>query len=599
MNAPIPDKSLTPLSDEQHRIFQQLIVSLNAEQIAWVGGYLTAVVPRAGGTASTAAGGAADITILVGSQTGNSEALAALAQQTASSRGLKTVVKKMGDYKLPQLKNEKFLMVIVSTHGEGVPPDNAKEFYDFLHSKRAPALKNTQFSVLGLGDSSYEFFCKMGKDFDKRLEELGASRYHPRVDCDVDYDNAAEAWIKGALDVLATKVEVSEPAPGFAGGSFAAPSASAYSRKNPFPALLLDNIVLNGRDSAKETRHVELSLEGSGLTYEPGDALGVYPTNAPDVVDELVAALHFKHSDGVNVEGETVTLNQALRRHFEATIITRPVIKNYAALARNKKLDELLDEKSKDALNDYLHGRELVDMVSDFPADDIAPQAFVDCLRKLPPRLYSIASSLKAHPDEVHLTAVAVRYVSHGRRRKGVCSTFLADRIDDDTRVPVYVDHNNNFKLPNDPAVPIIMVGPGTGIAPFRSFIEEREAIGASGKNWLFFGDQHFTTDFLYQAEWLRYLKDGILTRMDVAFSRDQAAKVYVQHRMEEQGRDLYGWLQDGAHFYVCGDEKRMAHDVHEALLNVLSREGGMSREQAEEYVKELQKNRRYQRDVY
>jgi len=598
MNTPFPDKNLTPLSDEQHRLFHQIYSSLSPEQAAWVGGFLTANVPK-GAVSSSVATGVADITILVGSQTGNSETLAKQAHQLAASRGLRTAIKKMGDYKLPQLKAEKFLMVIISTHGEGVPPDNSKELYDFLHSKRAPALKNTQFTVLGLGDSSYEFFCKMGKDFDKRLEELGATRFLPRVDCDVDYESAAETWMSDALTELAKKVEVTAPAAGISMGGFVSPSASVYSRKNPFPAVQLENIVLNGRGSIKETRHVELSLEGSGLTYEPGDALGIYPTNDPGMVDSLVYGLHFKQSDPVMVDGHETSLNQALYRHYESTIITRPVIQKYAVLAKNKQLDALLAEDNKPALNDYLHGREIIDLITDFPADDLTPQAFVDCLRKLPPRLYSIASSLKAHPDEVHLTAVAVRYLSHGRSRKGVCSTFLADRIDESTTIPVYIDQNNNFKLPSDPSRPIIMIGPGTGIAPFRAFIEEREAIGATGKNWLFFGDQHFMTDFLYQAEWLKHLKAGLLTRMNVAFSRDQAHKVYVQNKMEENSRDLYAWLQEGAHFYVCGDEKRMAHDVHEALLSVVSKEGGLNREQAEEYVKVLQKEKRYQRDVY
>jgi len=598
MNTPFPDKNQTPLNDDQHRLFHQLYSSLSPEQAAWVGGYLTAIVPK-GTTASPAVSGVADITILVGSQTGNSETLANQAYQIAASRGLRTVVKKMGDYKLPQLKAEKFLMVIVSTHGEGVPPDNSKEMYDFLHSKRAPQLKNTQFSVLGLGDSSYEFFCKMGKDFDKRLEELGATRFYPRADLDVDFESGAEAWMNGVFTELAKKVEVTSPPSGVTLGAYSAPSASAYSRKNPFPAVQLENIVLNGRGSSKETRHVELSLEGSGLTYEPGDALGIYPTNAPDVVDGLVYGLHFKQSDVVKVDGQEITLNQALFRHYESTIITRPVIQKYAVLAKNKRLDALLDENNKPALNEYLHGREMIDLITDFPTDDLTPQAFVDCLRKLPPRLYSIASSLKAHPDEVHLTAVAVRYQSHGRDRKGVASTFLADRIEEETTIPVYIDQNNNFKLPSDPSTPIIMIGPGTGIAPFRAFIEEREVIGATGKNWLFFGDQHFMTDFLYQAEWLKHLKAGLLTRMNVAFSRDQDHKVYVQHKMEETSRDLYAWLQEGAHFYVCGDEKRMAHDVHEALLKVISKEGGLNREQAEEYVKVLQKEKRYQRDVY
>ncbi len=595
MQKQLPDRTQTPFNDEQYRIFHQLASTSAPEQLAWLAGFLTA---WSGSSSALPAGGggASDINILVGSQTGNGEKLAEQTMKLAASRGLRASVKKMGDYKLPQLKTEKNLLVIVSTHGEGDPPDNTKELHSFLFSKRAPALKDTHYAVLGLGDSSYEFFCKMGQDFDRRLEELGATRMVPRVDCDVDYESAAEKWMDDVLTNLATRVVAAPVATGLAYS--AAPAASAYSRKHPFPAVVLENLCLNGRGSAKETRHVELSLEGSGLTYEPGDALGIYPTNAPDVVESLLVALRFAGGEQVTVDGRETSIYDALFRTMEATIITRPVLQKYAALARNPKLDELLDEQHKKALNDYLYGRELIDMVTDFPAE-VSPQAFVDCMRKLPPRLYSIASSLKQHPDEVHLTVATVRYQSHGRDRKGVCSTFLSDRIGEYTTVPVYVDHNSNFKLPADPSRPVIMVGPGTGIAPFRAFVEEREAVGASGKNWLFFGDQHFMTDFLYQSEWLKYLKSGVLTRMNVAFSRDQQEKVYVQQRMLEHGADLYAWLQDGAHFYVCGDEKRMAHDVHNALLSIVAKEGGLSAEQAEEYVKNLQKEKRYQRDVY
>jgi len=595
MQKQLPDRTQTPFNDEQYRNFQQLATTAAPEQLAWLAGFLTAWSGSAAAL-PVGGGGASDITILVGSQTGNGEKLAEQTLKLAASRGLRASVKKMGDYKLPQLKTEKNLLVIVSTHGEGDPPDNTKELHGFLFSKRAPALKDTHYAVLGLGDSSYEFFCKMGQDFDRRLEELGATRMVPRVDCDVDYEGPAEAWMDAVLAKLATRVEAAPVASGMAFS--AAPAASTYSRKHPFPAVVLENLCLNGRGSAKETRHVELSLEGSGLTYEPGDALGIYPTNAPDVVESLLVALRFAGGEPVTVEGRETSIYDALFRQMEATIITRPVLQKYAALARNPKLDELLDEQHKKALTDYLHGRELIDMVTDFPAE-LSPQAFVDCLRKLPPRLYSIASSLKQHPDEVHLTVATVRYNSHGRDRKGVCSTFLSDRIGEYTTVPVYVDHNSNFKLPADPSRPVIMVGPGTGIAPFRAFVEEREAVGATGKNWLFFGDQHFMTDFLYQAEWLKYLKSGVLTRMNVAFSRDQQEKVYVQQRMLEHGADLYAWLQDGAHFYVCGDEKRMAHDVHNALLAIVAKEGGLGAEQAEEYVKNLQKEKRYQRDVY
>ena len=604
MHTLLPELSKTPLTDDQHRFFQQFIASLSPEQLAWAGGYLTGLIPKgsglsSGGTTTSDAGGGADITILVGSQTGNSETLAEQTHQFAMRRGLRTVIKKMGDYKLPQLKTEKNLLVIVSTYGEGEPPDNAREIYEYLFSKRAPALKHAHFAVLGLGDSSYEFFCKIGVDFDRRLKELGATRIHQRVDCDVDFESTAEAWMDAVLNELATRVETKPQSADLSLPSFttSTSTSSTYSRKNPFPAVLLENIVLNGRGSIKETHHVELSLEGSGLTYEPGDALGVYPTNAPDVVADLLKALHYNGDEQVHVDGKDTAINDVLFRHYEATTITRPVMQKYALLAKNKSLDQLLDDNHKKDLNDYLYGREIVDLITDFPTENLSPQSFVECLRKLPPRLYSIASSLKQHPDEVHLTVAAVRYQSHGRDRKGVGSTFLADRIDEELTIPVYIDRNNNFKLPADPSTPIIMIGPGTGIAPFRAFVEEREAIDATGKNWLFFGDQHFETDFLYQTEWQRYLKSGVLTRMNVAFSRDQAQKFYVQHLMVEHNKELYAWLQEGAYIYVCGDGQRMAQDVHEALLRIVASQSGL--DNAEEYVANLQKEKRYQRDVY
>jgi len=601
MQTILPELSKTPLNDDQHRFFQQFISSVSPEQLAWAGGYLTGLVAQelvlSSGITTASDGASADITILVGSQTGNSETLAEQTHQLAANRGLRTVIKKMVDYKLPQLKAEKNLLVIVSTYGEGDPPDNAREIYEYLFSKRAPSLKQVHFAVLGLGDSSYEFFCKTGVDFDRRLEELGATRIHQRVDCDVDFESTAETWMDTVLNELAIRLETKPQSAGLLLPSFTTSTSSTYSRKNPFPAILLENIVLNGRGSIKETRHLELSLEGSGLTYEPGDALGIYPTNALDVVDDLLKSLHFNGEEQVNIEGKDIAIRDVLFRHNEVTTITRPMMQKYALLAKNKSLDQLLDDNHKKQLNDYLYGREIVDLITDFPTENLAPQAFVECLRKLPPRLYSIASSLKQHPDEVHLTVGAVRYQSHGRNRKGVGSTFLADRIGEETTIPVYIDRNNNFKLPADPAAPIIMIGPGTGIAPFRAFVEEREAVGASGKNWLFFGDQHFETDFLYQTEWQRYLKSGVLTRMNVAFSRDQEQKFYVQHLMAEHGKELYTWLQEGAYLYVCGDKKRMAHDVHEALLRIVASESGT--DHAKDYVAALQKEKRYQRDVY
>ncbi|MGA0334510.1 MAG: diflavin oxidoreductase [Kiritimatiellia bacterium] len=375
-----------------------------------------------------------------------------------------------------------------------------------------------------------------------------------------------------------------------------APAVSEFSKKNPFPAPLLERINLNGKGSSKETLHLELLLEGSGLSYQPGDALGVIPSNDVGVVEEVIAALGANPDEDVVTSAGIESFRDALMSRYEITTITRPFLRGYADLAESKELSALIADSDK--LNDWMYGREIIDVLQTWPVKGLPTGEFTDLLRKLPPRLYSIASSLNAHPDEVHLCVGVTRYEAHGRIRKGVCSTYLADRVGLDETIRVYVDANKNFKLPASIDTPVIMVGPGTGVAPFRAFVEEREIQGG-GKNWLFFGEQHFDTDFLYQIEWQQWLKNGILDRVDVAFSRDQKEKLYVQHRMQEQAAKLYAWLEEGAHFYVCGDESRMAHDVHQTLINIVQAQGGKSAEEADSYVKQMQKDRRYQRDVY
>lgn len=607
MHIPPLSSAGSPLSAEQIQQFNHLIAGLTPEQASWVSGYLAGVTAArqggsaVGGASAAVPGHGPEVTVLVGSQTGNSDKVAQELKARALARGLKAHVKSMGDYKFPQLKNEKNLLVVVSTQGEGDPPDNAKEFYELLHSKRAPKLAGTAFAVLGLGDSSYTHFCKMGIDFDRQLEKLGARRLHDRADCDVDYEDTAVGWIDGVLGKLGAETGAA-PSGGTVvavpGVGFAAEGAG-YSKKHPFPAPILENLVLNGRGAEKETRHVELSLEGSGLSYQPGDALGVYPTNSPALVDELIGVLGLQPDDGVTVGGETKSLHHALLHQFEITTLTRPMLQKYAALVSSKKLANLLKEDNLKAYAAYTEGRDVLDVIREFPCKGLKPQELVDVLRKLPPRLYSIASSLAAHPDEVHLTVSVVRYEAHKRPRLGLCSGYLAERVTDDSTVPVYIEHNNNFRLPADPTTPVIMIGPGTGVAPFRAFVEEREAMGATGRSWLFFGEQHFLTDFYYQTEWQGFLKNGALTRMDVAFSRDQEHKIYVQHRMKERAADLYAWLEEGAVVYVCGDEKRMAHDVHQALIDIVREQGKLSAGKADDYVKQLQRDKRYQRDVY
>ena len=598
----------SPFNQEQSELLNRLLPTLTEAQKIWLNGYLsasTATVTNVQESESLTTTSIVEsitepitkeITILYGSQTGNAQGLANKYGNRLKELGFEITVQSMGQFKPNNLKKIKNLLIIVSTHGEGEPPDTALAFHEFLHSKRAPKLENFQYSVLSLGDSSYEFFCQTGKDFDLRLEELGGTRLYPRVDCDLDYDEPANEWFEGIIGSPSLNTESKSTT----NEKVNLPSVqeNVYSRTNPFYAEVLDVINLNGRGSNKQTFHVELSLEDSGITYEPGDSLGIFPTNDPELVDALIKQLGFapEESVSINKQGEVLAFREALLSYFEITVLTKPLVEKYAIVSENKELNELLQS---DKLKAYLEGRDLLDLVTDYPFVQLNAQTFVSLLRKLPARLYSIASSHTANPEEAHLTIGAVRYEANGRKRNGVCSIQMAERLQPGDKVPIYIQNNQNFKLPEDPSTPIIMVGPGTGVAPFRSFMQEREENGVDGKAWLFFGDQHFVTDFLYQTEWQSWIQDGVLTKMNVAFSRDTKEKVYVQHRMLEHSKEIFEWLESGAVLYICGDEKHMAHDVHQTLLTILQKEGNMSLEKAEEYIADLQQNKRYQRDVY
>jgi sulfite reductase (NADPH) flavoprotein alpha-component len=594
----------SPFNQEQAELLNRLLPTFTESQKVWLSGYLAGAasaplasvigVPSQQGTTEGTA--SKEVTILYGSQTGNARGLAKKASTTLEGKGFQVTVSAMSDFKPNNIKKVKNLLIIVSTHGEGDPPDNALTFHEFLHGKRAPKLEDLNFSVLSLGDSSYEFFCQTGKQFDARLEELGGTRLYPRFDCDLDYDEPAAEWLEGIISSLG---EAKGGIPALTQVTSTQSVESTYSRTNPFRAEVLDNLNLNGRGSNKETRHLELSLEGSGISFEPGDSLGIYPENEPELVNLLLEELKWSPDESVtiNKQGEVLSLRDALKTYYEITTLTKPLLEKAAQLTANSDLLELLNDSDK--VKSYLEGHDLLDVVRDFGPVNSSPQEFVSILRKMPARLYSIASSLNANPDEVHLTIGAVRYNAHGRDRKGVCSMFTAERLQPGDTVPIYIQHNENFKLPANPDTPIIMVGPGTGVAPFRSFMQEREETGAEGKSWMFFGDQHFVTDFLYQTEWQKWLKDGVLTKMDVAFSRDTAEKVYVQHRMLEQSKELFQWLREGAAVYICGDEKHMAHDVHQTLIDIIQKEGSLSQEEAEAYLADMQQQKRYQRDVY
>jgi sulfite reductase (NADPH) flavoprotein alpha-component len=599
MNIRLPN---APLTDEQLQQLNNLLQGLEGWQVDWLSGYLSGYRAAQGGTAVTEAapslaGQSIKLTVLYGSQTGNTEAVAGKLAEKAKASGIEVKLWDMAEYKPRELKNEQYLAVLTSTHGEGEPPDNAMDLYEFLASRKAPGLKGLKYSVLSLGDSSYEYFCQTGKDFDERLQKLGATAVIPRVDCDVDYDDLAEKWIAEFVESLTSSMQASAAPPSASAAMSQLETSVQYDRKHPFSAPLLENQLLSGRGSNKEVRHIEISLEGSSLHYQPGDALGVYPQNDPNLVSMLIDALGFDADSPVELDEQTETLTNALMHHREITVLTRPLVEKWSELAQSDELNKLMESKS--AVTEWIRGRDVLDLVQSYPLADIDANGFIKLLRKLPPRLYSIASSQAAVDEEVHITVATVRYNAHNRERGGVASTWLADRLAEDATIPVYIDPNKNFKLPADDDAPIIMIGPGTGVAPFRSFMQEREERGARGPNWLFFGDQHFLTDFLYQTEWLAWRKSGLLTHLDVAFSRDQTEKVYVQHRIREKSIEIWNWLQDGAHIYVCGDADNMAPDVNEALIDIISQQGNKSREDATEYLRQLTRDKRYQRDVY
>ncbi|MBV8899423.1 MAG: sulfite reductase subunit alpha [Verrucomicrobia bacterium] len=575
------------------------------------------------------------VPVFFGSESGNAEALSKRVAKAVQQHGFESKAIGLDKISVKDLAKEKFALIITSTFGEGDPPENAKAFHAELHAADHPGFTNLSYSVLALGDKNYEQFCKCGIDFDKRLEALGARRLYERVDCDVDYEASYQRWQTGVLGVLeAAAKEVApgpapataQPPPGTHGAPAiigdnpveaghvpgptspgktgtatepgAPPAKAAHSRKNPFPAKLLTNRCLSADGSGKEVRHYEISLDGSGLHYEAGDALGVTPTNCPALVDALLHALNCDGEEAVPTsDGHEDSLRIALERHYEITKIPAPLLKAIAEVSADRTLADLMRPEKKEALGHYLWGREVLDLLADFPSVTFKPAEFVSHLKKLQPRLYSISSSLKAFPEQVHLTVSTLRYESFGRKRKGVCSTFLADRVDG--TVPVFVQVSHSFRLPQNGDTPIIMVGPGTGVAPFRAFLHERRAVGAKGRNWLFFGEQHAATDFYYREELDAMLADGHLSKLSTAFSRDQKEKIYVQHRMVETGDELWGWLQEGAHFYVCGDASRMAKDVDLALHTVIEKNGGQGKEGAVEYVKKLKADKRYQRDVY
>ena len=599
-----PARPLTPLPADKAAQLTRLAEGLDADTLYWLSGYLAAlgaqrrIAPSAPATpaAKEVAAAPATLTIVYGSQTGNARRIAEALAREAENASLAVRLLRADAYPLRELATERLLYVVISTQGEGDPPDDARSFLDFLASRRAPKLAQLKYAVLGLGDSSYPQFCAIGNSIDARLAELGASRLFARGEADVEIDAVARPWSEHALrharDVLKTTPGSAKVTP------LRAPVVGpVWHRARPFAAPVLANQRISARDGSKDVRHIELSLEGSGLAYEPGDALGIWAVNPSSLVEDVIETLGENPEREIAIDAERRPLREWLAGKRELTRLTRPFLVANAERARHPDLDRALRPGNEDALRRLLADYQPIDVLREFPARWDA-QEFVAALRPMAPRLYSIASSRKAVGDEAHLTVAVVRYDAFGVPHHGAASSFLAAR-DDDGTVPVFVESNERFRLPADPSRDIVMIGPGTGIAPFRGFLQERAETGASGRNWLIFGNPHFRSDFLYQLEWQHALKQRRLHRLDVAFSRDQAEKVYVQHVIRRAGKDLFDWIQNGAHVYVCGDATRMARDVDAALGDLFVEHGGLDVENAAAALLRLGDERRYVRDVY
>lgn len=581
----------------------------NAAQRIWLNGFLAGLFAQSSsgpGPSASVAGEKAATPLLVvfGSQTGTAEGLARRIASEAGQRGFMPRVLEAAAAVTLDWSKESQVLIVTSTYGDGDMPDNARAFWDWLHTDAAKAVAHVRYAVLALGDRNYEHFCAAGQKLDARFEALGATRFYARVDCDVDYEAAAKSWLDSALQALANAGAVGSretEATGLTPANSPVASrtvAEGYSRTNPFPARVLANRRLTGEGSAKEVRHFEISLEDSGLTYDAGDALGVWPTNCPTLVGELLEALQRDGEEAVpKPGGGEVSLRKALTNFYDITKPSRELLQELGG--HDAALRHLLGPNRQNELRDWLRGREVIDLLLISPGIRFEPAGLVLLLKPLMPRLYSISSSPKAHAGQVHLTASIVRYDSHDRVRKGVCSTFLADRSGGVITVPVFVQTAHAFRLPANGDTPIIMVGPGTGVAPFRAFLHERRATGAKGPNWLFFGEQKSASDFYYRDELEEMQRSGHLTKINTAFSRDQSEKIYVQNRMLEEAATLWAWLQAGAHFYVCGDAQRMARDVDAALHRIIETAGGRNPVEAQAFVNQLRAEKRYHRDVY
>ncbi|MBU8898589.1 assimilatory sulfite reductase (NADPH) flavoprotein subunit [Corallococcus sp. M34] len=588
------------LGADQGAQLLQLLEGMDAPGLQWLSGYAAGLASGRAGPAAAPAPAptpAGHLALVYGTQTGNSRLLAERLKAQAEAQGVAVRLFRAGEYPLRELHKERVLCVVISTQGDGDPPDDARGFYDFILSRRAPRLESLRFAVLALGDSSYPKYCETGRVLDARLAELGASRLLERADCDVDFEPTATGWLTRTLDLTRETLAPAEPRAEVVPlrGITLTP---AHGRDAPFAAEVLVNQRITSRGALKDVRHLELSLAGSGLTYEPGDALGVWPRNPPGLVTALLNTLNLEAETTATRDGRTLPLTQWLTDELEITRLSRAFLERHAAHSGGESLRPLLTPEGTSGLRALLNSHQVIDLVREHPVSWRAEE-LVQALRRQTPRLYSLASSQRSVGDEAHLTVAVVDYRAFGTAHVGAASSHLATRVAGEHTVRVFIEPNPRFRLPSDTHRDVIMIGPGTGVAPFRAFVQERAHVGATGRNWLFFGDQHRRSQFLYQTEWQEALSAGTLHRLSVAFSRDQEQKVYVQHRLREQGRELHAWLEEGASLYVCGEAQRMAPDVHAALVDILMTHGGKSRDDAEAFLQSLREQQRYQRDVY
>ena len=570
------------------------------DQKSWLSGFMagmqsakTILPSQSTGLVSPGTESAPLVNILYGTQTGNAESLAMDAAVVAQGQGFQANVQGLDDVSIDTFASMRRVIITIATYGEGEMPDNASLFWGALSAADMPQLPDMKFGILGLGDTGYDEFCQAGKLIDMRLEQLGAHRMVDRLDCDVDYEDMAEEWINRVVPIAndgamkaAPKVDT-QPAK----------VKSIWNRKNPYPATLIRSRLLSGKSSRKEICHYEIDLGDSGLIYETGDALNVMPTNDPSLVSKILQRLDV---DGdVIIQGEEKTITELLTHNYEISTPSRNLITAIEAQANDDMLSHVFKNGDKQALADFLWGKDTLDLLNLNNDIRFSIDEFLKLLKALQHRAYSISSSPSKHAGSVHLTVASVRWSNNDRDHRGVCSTFLADRINENDKLGIFVSPNKAFRIPDNDKAPIIMVGPGTGIAPFRAFLEEREVRGATGENWLFFGDQTRASDFIYEEQLVALQKSGVLNRLDLAFSRDQKEKIYVQNKMREHSKDLYQWLENGGYFYVCGDATRMARDVDQALLEIVAEQRDISTDEATDYVDNLRREKRYLRDVY